>query len=266
MLFKNASMHRLAVALFLTSIILSSSIGAEPLQSKENGAIERQNNELGVPVEKARIQLERHLESGALDKFYRVGVSLVRVLSKNRGDLASVQVFVDTATYILKQPNTSTDFPYGGPFLFYNKGPIAEILVGSDYISILPEPERKRIRGVIIATMVSLFTNLRSEAESDALILPTVSEEWKKNGLSDEERERLLVKANEQLKQVTFASIAVIAHKKIPTMADELESKFLRFLEREYKQVPPEKGEIEKILATKGLSQNTRDRLSALGK
>ena len=177
---------------------------------------------------------------------------------------AAIKNYVETCVCILSHADTTSKYPYGVNVLIPKKARIGIHLIGGDYLHRLSEDEYRKARPAVIEAATNLMAALRSEQKAGPPVftLPTANPD--KFGTEGEAFDRALAELREQQRMGFVSSAAILSHKDIPEYLRRIESNFVTFVEQEYRRVPPEKDEMESVIARAGLSKEATERLKKL--
>ena len=258
---KPVSISALVLVVWLTGAWTAQSA---PLQISQEGAAGNPNDGLGMSMEECRKQLDALWAKGERNKFYSAGDKLCYALKHDLRDGRGVQAYVETCLHVLNHADTTSRFPYGADVLVRVKARIGVLLVGGDYLHFLPPSEYKSTRSSVIDAAINLMSALRNEQKRDPLVLPELTADPRKSGLKGEELDKVVKKLREQERLRLAASSSILAHEELPQWLSDMEANFVTFVEQEYRRVPPDKGEIENIIAHAGLPADASARLKLL--
>lgn len=239
---------------------------AEPFRLTETGVVGTSDEGLGMPLRDMRAQLDRFWAAGNILRFYAAGRDLCDALqqSKTLYDSITAQDYIDTGLYVLDHPNTTDKVPYPA-IVLVSKATVGELMLGGDYIYYyFGGAEYRKNRTDVLDAGISLMNALRKEQLAKPVVLPAVTADPRKRGLSEEEKAAAFKLLRREEDVMLTASLAVIRQKDIPVCLQRIEKSFASFAEQEYRRIPPEKGEIEKIVERAGLPKDAAERLKKL--
>ena len=235
---------------------------AEPLRLTPDGPIGDSSEGFAIPVEDMRRQLDAYWDKGDRIRFFHSGKMLVSGLADRRKDEGSVKLYLQTCTHVLNHPTEGS--PYAKTILEQCKSPMVQMMLGGDYLKVLSAEEYRNARRAVLKMGTSHMDELRKAFKDGAPRIPPPDMEYKEKDLSEEKRAMLIKRFERRSEEITAASADVIAVKKIPEVLEEIETRFVKFVEQEYRRVSPEKGELEAIIAKAGLPEEATARLKVL--
>ena len=236
---------------------------AEPFRLTPEGEVGNINDGLGMPVDKLRSQLDAYWEKGDRNTFFRGGAMLCEGLAGMK-DEASVKLYVETCLHILGHRSTPPQDPYGIVSLVRKKGEIVRMMLAGDYLGFVSAGEYRKTRKTVMDAGIVLMNDLRTELKATPPTMPELDSEWQKGHMTDEKRKALVARAKERGQQRLAVSAELITREDLPKVLGRIESNFVKFADQEYRRVPPEKGEMEKIIERAALPEEATARLKVL--
>ncbi len=237
---------------------------AEPLRLTPEGPVGNSNDGFGMPLAEMRKQMDEYWTAGEINKFYTGGEELCEGLKRGKMTEAEIKNYVETCLYVLGHGDTTPKYPYAANVLVPKKARIAILLVGGEYLNRLPEDEYRKARPAMIETVTKLMAALRSERKAGPPVFTLPTADPAKFGTEGEAFDRALAELREQQRMGLVSSAAIISHKEIPEYLHKIEANFVTFVEQEYRRFPPEKDEMETIIARAGLPKEATERLKKL--
>ena len=278
---KNTSSPALLSLLLVLTSFWPLSGESAPLCLTPEGPAGNPNDGLGMSVEELRKQLDDYWTAGDFHNFYKGGQLLVSGLNgrlaRKLGNETAARDYIEAMVYILSHDKTTAMDSYGLCYLVDWKGQIGKYLIGGDYLHFISDGKYRGARIAVTDAGIKLMDELRNALKAEPPLKIEVTavhspSSWKGEPVSKEEAlsgsipkiwdaNRLW---NEQRRLRFEASAAIGSLKDIPELLKVMETEFVAFTEREYRRAPPEKGEMESIIARAGLPKNATERLKKL--
>ncbi len=237
---------------------------AEPLRLTPEGPVGNPNDGFGMPLAEMRKQMDDYWTAGEINKFYRSGEELCSGLKRNKMTEADIKYYVETCIYVLSHADTTSKYPYGANVLVPRKARIAILFVGGEYLNRLPEDEYRKARPAMVETVTKLMAALRREQKAGPPVFTLPTADPSKFGTEGEAFDRALAELREQQRMQNVTGAAISNHKELPEYLRKIEANFVTFVEQEYRRFPPEKDEMETIIARAALPKEATERLKKL--
>ena len=239
---------------------------AAPLTLTKDGPAGNSNEGFGMPLSEMREQLDRYWAEGQVNIFFIAGKQLSSALQERQSlyDSITAQTYIDTSLGVLARPNATDKFPHPGIVLSI-KAEIGRMLLGGDYIYYyFGGADYRKNRTAVLEAGISLLDALRKDYAAGPLAMERWTPFTLKPGLSEEERAAAYKQRRDEDDAQRAKSMAVLCRKRFPEAIARLEKAFTAFAEQEYRRIPPEKDEMESIIARAGLPKEATERLNKL--
>lgn len=165
--------------------------------------------------------------------------------------------------YVLGHGKTTSQNLYGLERLIHNKVAIGAYLLSGDYLHFIPDERYRPVRQAVMGAGIKLMNELRAELKASPPVLPEMTAP-KPGKLEGEQLASVMKELRWQERRLLEKSSDILDYKELPEKLARIEAKFVPFAEQEFRRVPPEKGEMEDIIARAGLPKESSARLRLL--